>query len=258
MRAFRTSLRPATRTRLRTGLFAGAAALAALSLTACQDGTGVQDEGASQPAVTASEKPAGGSGSTDTGMTQAKDSDKNTASDTNANTSTNVESKPNVKPDTDSDAAEGATEEDPYAPENRDICNSSNTQVTVQEVSRPLNHMLVTVTNKGDKLCDLPYYPWVRFGQMQWAPQIAEYTKPQAVVTLAPGESGYAGVMLASADGSGENPEKADKVSIGFQDLNGEGSGPATTVNLPGDGVYFDSTLRVTYWQQSIEDALYS
>ncbi len=37
----------------------------------------------------------------------------------------------------------------------------------------------------------------------------------------------------------------------------GSNGGRSTTVNLPGDGVYFDSTLRVTYWQQTMEDALY-
>ncbi|WP_320781381.1 DUF4232 domain-containing protein [Streptomyces sp. CRN 30] len=266
MRAFRTSARPARSARSRGGLFTvSAVALAALSLTACQSGTGVQDEGASQPAPTATAKPAGndeakenaneeaaegGTGSA-ANASQAKDSGSNTGTSTSTGSSNS-----NSGSSSSSTSSKGSADEDPYAPENRDICSSSNTRVTVQEVSRPLNHMLVTVTNKGSKLCDLPYYPYVRFGQVQWAPQIAESTKPQAVVTLAPGESGYAGVMLASADGSGENGETAKKVSIGFQDLNGDGAG-STTVNLPGDGVYFDSTLRVTYWQQTLENALF-
>ncbi|GGZ15174.1 DUF4232 domain-containing protein [Streptomyces poonensis] len=256
MRAFRTSV-----------LAAATAALAALSLTACQNGTGVQDEGASQPAATvaATAEPKGDTegakDTTDGGTTEAGSGSAGNASqakDSGTNTKTNAGSS-NAKSGSGSSSSSGANANtDTDAPANRAICNGSNTTVSVQEVSRPLNHMLITVTNTGSKPCDLPYYPYVRFDQTQWAPQVAESTKPQAVVTLAPGESGYAGVMLASADGSGENGETAKKVTIGFQGLNpGSSGGTSTTVNLPGGGVYFDSTLRVTYWQQSMEDALY-
>jgi hypothetical protein len=84
-----------------------------------------------------------------------------------------------------------------------------------------------------------------------------EESQPQAVVTLAPGESGYAGVLLSAADGSGENGTTAKKVTVGFQGReSGSNGGAAASPALPAQGVYYDSTLAVTYWQSTIDDAL--
>ncbi|HLL35781.1 MAG TPA: DUF4232 domain-containing protein, partial [Streptomyces sp.] len=115
----------------------------------------------------------------------------------------------------------------------------------------------ITVKNTGSRVCDLTYYPVLRFDEMQWVPQAFEESRPQAVTTLAPGESGYAGVLLSSADGSGEHGTTARKLTVGFQGRtpNSDG-GPAAIPSLPAGGVYYDSTLSVTYWQSSLDDAL--
>jgi hypothetical protein len=117
--------------------------------------------------------------------------------------------------------------------------------------------MLLTVTNTGTEPCNLPYYPVLRFDEMQWVPQAMPGTKPQAVPTLAPGESGYAGVRLAAADGSGSGGATGRRLTVGFQGgtPNSDG-GPSATPALPAKGVYYDSSLAVTYWQSSMEDAL--
>lgn len=81
-------------------------------------------------------------------------------------------------------------------------------------------------------------------------PPVAESTHPQAVVTLAPGESGYAGVLLSAADGSGGNGYTAKTLVVGFA------KGSSATPALPAKGVYVDDKLTVTYWQQSLDDAL--
>nr|WP_329619851.1 DUF4232 domain-containing protein [Streptomyces sp. NBC_01255] len=117
--------------------------------------------------------------------------------------------------------------------------------------------MLITVKNTGSKLCDLTYYPVVRFDEMQWAPAAREDTKPQAVVSLAPGESGYAGAMLSAADGSGEGGTNGKRLTIAFQGRTPLSSGGASaTPSIPAKGIYYDSSLTVTYWQQTVEDAL--
>jgi hypothetical protein len=117
--------------------------------------------------------------------------------------------------------------------------------------------MLITVKNTGSRPCDLTYYPVLRFDEMQWVPRAVEDSKPQAVVGIAPGESAYAGVLLASADGSGDGGTTARKLTVGFQGMTPNSSGgPAATPSLPAKGVYYDSTLAVTYWQQSMDDAL--
>ena len=217
------------------------ALLAALALTACQDGTGTKDEGAAHPdpasaTVTATHPAAdggsgSGSGKAKTGATDSKatKSDKATKADKAAKDTT-------------------AT---------RVSCNGSNTTVTAQPVRRPLNHMLLTVKNTGSKMCDLTYYPVLRFDEMQWVPRPIKDSKPQAVTTLAPGESGYAGVSLSAADGSGEWGTTSHKLTVGFQGRtpNSDG-GPSALPTLPAKGVYYDSTLTVTYWLRDMDDAL--
>ena len=218
------------------------ALLAALALTACQDGTGTKDEGAAHPdpasaTVTATHPAAdGGSGS---GSGSGSGKAKTGATDSKA---------------TKSDKADKAAKDTTAT---RVSCNGSNTTVTAQPVRRPLNHMLLTVKNTGSKMCDLTYYPVLRFDEMQWVPRPVKDSKPQAVTTLAPGESGYAGVSLSAADGSGEWGTTSHKLTVGFQGRtpNSDG-GPSALPTLPTKGVYYDSTLTVTYWLRDMDDAL--
>ncbi|MFD6185387.1 DUF4232 domain-containing protein [Streptomyces goshikiensis] len=245
MTAFRstpaTSTSRASRPRAARRL-AGAAALAltALALTACQDGKGLQDEGAATVSDSAVATPSatGAPGATGTSGTPASGS----------------VTKPGAAKKTGGDAKGSAA---PSAEGNRVTCNGSNTAVTVQTVSRPLNHMLITVKNTGTKNCDLTYYPVLRFDEMQWAPAARKDTQPQAVVTLAPGRSGYAGAVLSAADGSGEGGATGHRLTIAFQGRTPHSDGGASaTPSLPAAGVYYDSSLTVTYWQQSASDAL--
>ena len=221
------------------------ALLAALALTACQDGTGTKDEGAAHPdpasaTVTATHPAAdGGSGS---GSGSGSGKAKTGATDSKA---------------TKSDKATKADKAAKDTTATRVSCNGSNTTVTAQPVRRPLNHMLLTVKNTGSKMCDLTYYPVLRFDEMQWVPRPIKDSKPQAVTTLAPGESGYAGVSLSAADGSGEWGTTSHKLTVGFQGRtpNSDG-GPSALPTLPAKGVYYDSTLTVTYWLRDMDDAL--
>lgn len=218
------------------------ALLAALALTACQDGTGTKDEGAAHPdpasATVTATHPAGG-----------EDSGKGTSGATGTQP-TKVDKSAKDDKSTKGEAAKGTTA-------TRVSCNGSNTTVTAQPVRRPLNHMLLTVKNTGSKMCDLTYYPVLRFDEMQWVPRPIKDSKPQAVTTLAPGESGYAGVSLSAADGSGEWGTTSHKLTVGFQGRtpNSDG-GPSALPTLPAKGVYYDSTLTVTYWLRDMDDAL--
>ncbi|MFD9396382.1 DUF4232 domain-containing protein [Streptomyces sp. NPDC060000] len=231
-------------------------ALTALALTACGNGSGVQDQGASQPAsssTTATAQPTkpgtvSGSTSGSTSGSNAKPvgTSSNPAKDTTGSTGNGTGKSTGKSTGTGTDSTG-----------TRVLCNGSNTKVTAQPVPRPLNHMLITVTNTGSKLCDLTYWPVLRFDQMQWAPQAAEETQPQAVTSLAPGESGYAGVLLSAADGSGDGGMTAKKLTIAFQGYTPNSAGGASaTPALPAKGVYYDSSLAVTYWQQDRDDAL--
>ncbi|MEU5767164.1 DUF4232 domain-containing protein [Streptomyces asoensis] len=234
-------------------------ALTALALTACQNGTGVQDEGASQPASapsTATDRrtePGAASGSSAGSASGADAKPAGTSSDPADGTAGKGIGK-GTAASTGKSAGKGTGT---GGTASRVLCNGSNTKVTAQPVARPLNHMLITVTNTGGKLCDLTYWPVLRFDQMQWAPQAAEETQPQAVTSLAPGESGYAGVLLAAADGSGDGGTTAKKLTVAFQGYTPNSDGGASAMPpLPAKGVYYDSSLTVTYWQQDRDDAL--
>ncbi|MEV5357253.1 DUF4232 domain-containing protein [Streptomyces sp. NPDC052693] len=220
------------------------ALLAALALTACEDGTGTQNEGAAaSTSITSGASATGTTGKTETTGTP-ETTDKTGTSTTRTSTTTGTTGKPAKKPGT-------------PAPRTRVSCNGSNTTVTAQPVPRPLNHMLITVRNTGSTTCDLTYYPVLRFDEMQWAPQAIEDSKPQAVTTLAPGESGYAGVLLSAADGSGEAGTTGHKLTVGFQGRTPNSSGgPSALPALPAKGVYYDSTLKVTYWLRDMDQAL--
>ncbi|MEU9432380.1 DUF4232 domain-containing protein [Streptomyces sp. NPDC048252] len=242
----------------RTSHLLALTALAALALTACDDGTGVKDEGASHPAsssATAAQPTPGtdkGSGSgTGTGTAPTKDTTGSAGSSGKSGGTTGGNTGgAGTGGETGDKAADTASD-------SRVPCNGSNTRVTAQTVARPLNHMLLTVTNTGSRTCDLTYNPVLRFDEMQWVPQAAKETQPQAVTTLAPGESGYAGVLLSAADGSGDGGQTAKKLTVAFQGYTPNSDGGASaTPTLPAKGVYYDSSLAVTYWQQDMDDAL--
>ncbi|WP_332112403.1 DUF4232 domain-containing protein [Streptomyces gossypiisoli] len=134
----------------------------------------------------------------------------------------------------------------------RTPCSPTSTRTTATEVSRPLNHLLLTVTNTGSKNCNLTGYPAVRFAEAQSVPPAFEDSKPQAVVTLAPGESGYASVLLSAADGSGAGGYTAKSLAVYFDDSASAAAHPS----LPAKGVYVDDSIRVSYWQSTMADAL--
>ncbi|MFF9025365.1 DUF4232 domain-containing protein [Streptomyces eurythermus] len=224
-------------------------AVAALALTACDNGTGTEDEGAARPKATVA--------AAETGVSKSPESTAQAEDTTGTGTSTGgaTEASPVARTDAPSTKpAASVGRKGQSTGRSVVLCNGTNTSVTAQLLSRPLNHMLLTVKNTGGKTCDLPYYPVLRFDQMQWVPQADESTQPQSVVSLAPGQSAYAGVLLSAADGSGTGGMTAHKLTVGFQGMtpNSDG-GPSATPALPAKGVYYDSTLKVTYWQSDLD-----
>ncbi|MFF5899279.1 DUF4232 domain-containing protein [Streptomyces argenteolus] len=244
----------------RTSVLGAAALIAALSLTACQ---GDSPEPADGAAGTTSQQPSDGASAapvSDKGTDNATDTgaDGETAGKTTGG-SGSADSGSGTDKDSGSTGGKSGTKE---GQDNGDTgpvtraCDGGNSKVTITAVPRPVNHMLLTVTNTGSKACNAYYYPFLRFGEAQSAPQAYEESKPQAVVTLSPGESAYAGVMTSSADGSGTGGYSTKDLTVSFQGLEGSGStGPTANVPLS-KPVYVDSTLAVTYWQTEMDDAL--
>ncbi|MGN4161594.1 DUF4232 domain-containing protein [Streptomyces sp. NEAU-PBA10] len=220
--------------RLRT-LAAALVTTAALSLTACQtgaaDATGVVDS--TQPPVPAAEAaqeaPATGEEAEKEAGTPGKEAD--------------------------APAKEATQVAGRKSPAKTTSCTAEGTEVTVTDAPRPINHLLIKATNTSDTTCHLYYAPYLRFDQAQSAVPFIEESKPQAVVTLAPGESGYAGVLTSTPDGS--HPYDATSLTLYYAARSGQGStGAPSHPALPFDSVRVDSSNAVTYWQTSAADAL--
>ncbi|MER6460730.1 DUF4232 domain-containing protein [Streptomyces sp. NPDC001228] len=239
-------MRTARRVRL---LAAAGTAVAALALTACQNGTGTRDEGASLPPSAATASTASTASTPDPSGTPGGGT--GTATGGGGSSAAPVSGTATKTPKSNGNGGGSGSGSAAV------LCNGSNTAVTVQPLSRPLNHMLITVRNTGTRTCHLTYYPVLRFDEMQWVPRPAEETHPQAVTTLAPGESGYAGVLLSAADGSGDGGTTGRRLTVAFQGTTPNSDGGASaTPSLPAKGMYYDSSLQVTYWQQDRGDAL--
>ncbi|MFF2522668.1 DUF4232 domain-containing protein [Streptomyces liangshanensis] len=234
------------RTRLLTA--AATVALAALSLTACSDGTGTRDEGASA---------APGSASTPT--ISATSSTPATDSDSESDATSTGDAKPAdaAAPAAKHTAVQASATKKPAAAAKAVTCEGSVTKTVAAPLNRPVNHMLLTVTNTGTKTCYLYGYPAVRFGEAQSVPPVIEDSQPQAVVTLDPGQSGYASISLSATDGSGTHGRTEKSLTVYFQGRSGnESVGKGATPRLPAKGTYIDDSLQVTYWQQSMDDAI--
>ncbi|MDI5963293.1 DUF4232 domain-containing protein [Streptantibioticus silvisoli] len=236
----------------RTGLIGAAAAvvLAALSLTACGNGTGVKDEGASASAFT--------SAPTSTATPAARTSTAGTASSSSGGSSSGASPAAappaGAKPAHHSIATKAPASAGPPV-----TCEGSNTRMVAALLQRPVNHMLLTVTNTGSRTCYLYDYPALRFSDAQAVPPVVAASHPQAVVTLDPGESGYASVSLSAGDGSGTNGRTVKSLTVYFYGRSGTGTrsvGTGAHPSLPAQGVHIDDSLRTTYWEQSMADAL--
>ncbi|MER5792068.1 DUF4232 domain-containing protein [Streptomyces sp. NPDC001980] len=224
--------------RIRLAGAATTVALAALSLTACNDGTGVHAE-----SVAATTPTAHASSSAPSSVPSSGSATSAPEAGTTTGTPKSAAGTPAAKAPT--SAGKPVT------------CEGSNTKTVAAPLNRPVNHMLLTVTNTGSRTCYLYFYPAVRFGEAQSVPPVIEDSQPQAVVTLAPGESGYASVNLSATDGSGTNGHTVNSLDVYFHGRSGnESVGTGAHPSLPAKGVYVDDSLKVTYWQQSMDDAI--
>lgn len=239
----------------RTRMLAAAAiTVATLTLTACNDGTGTKDEGAADVSTSTSTpkasdaSPSKASGGTSSGAGEADPAAKDSTGGTTGSNGTSGTSGSSGSSGSKTSASGGSDD----SGSRLKPCSPSATRTTATAVSRPLNHLLLTVTNTGSKNCDLVYYPAVQFQDAQSVPPVIEDSQPQAVVTLAPGESGYASVLLSAADGSGSNGYTAKSLAVYFN----TDATAAAHPSLPSKGLYIDDSIKVTYWQADMADAL--
>ncbi|MFC7969322.1 DUF4232 domain-containing protein [Streptomyces cinereoruber] len=233
---------------------AAAATAAVLSLTACQgSGGGTRDEGrASSPATATPTTQAPAATPTSAPAPAPTDTDASGSKSTSPQGTAEAPA-----PGKNNGKGEGGGKNTTGTPDTADRpCDASAVRVVYSPLSRPLNHAMLTVTNTGRTACSAYHAPVLRLDDGQAAVAVDRGSKPQAVVTLFPGESAYAAMILSAADGSGNHGRTSKKLTVWFapRDDAGSAGGPAV-LKLPA-GTYTDSTTRVTYWQSSMEDAL--
>ncbi|MFE8979035.1 DUF4232 domain-containing protein [Streptomyces cyaneofuscatus] len=231
--------------RIRTTALAATALVAALSLTACGGNEGTKSAGPAPAATTESTAPqtpqtseettappAGAPAGTASTPAQGKQAGGNGDKGTHGGTET-------------------ATQASSTA---RTTCTTANTTVTVTKVTRPINHLLLTLKNTGSGLCDAYYAPHLGFDGAQSVFPILKDSKPQAVVTLAPGEEAYAGIGLSGEPGQGKL-YKSKNLSVFFAKKNGSTYDTPAKLKLPAE-TYWDDNGFVTYWQSDRANAL--
>jgi hypothetical protein len=235
---------------IRTTAVAATALIAALSLTACQSDAGARDEGtALSTSAPATQKPtpdptaAPARSASPAGDKPAGNGKGNSGDSTGTAGSAGG-----------SAAGSGGGTEDPGPV--MTACGA-DVKVTYSTVRRPINHALLTMTNTGSEPCNAYHAPLLRFDEAQAATAVDQDSRPQAVVTIAPGESAYASIMLAAADGSGNDGRTAARLAVSFAPRSGSGSTDAApaVISLPAD-TYTDTTTTVSHWQSSMDDAL--
>ncbi|MFB7425652.1 DUF4232 domain-containing protein [Streptomyces hydrogenans] len=231
---------------VRTLALPAAALAAALSLTACQSSS---DPDAAPAPTSASPRQTTAATPTTpttpaTPTTTAPDPAPTTAP---ATTPATKPPKKTTAPTPADNGGNGGNGDDP-APA-LTPCTAKNVKVVASKVSRPINHLALTVTNVGDRPCDAVGAPLVGFDQSQAPIRIVEESKPQAVVTLTPGESAYASLILTGEPGGDTHGMTVRTVKVNLT------ADSMVTVPAP-TGTYVDDGAAVSYWQRELADAL--
>lgn len=246
--------------RNRAAALTATALLSTLALTACGNGHGVQDAGGVGAAkISTTDTPA--TTTADTKKTDtAPDAADAQAPRKNGSGTSGVRQAGSTGGRTGKTGAAGGGSKgsgsDGGTSATPSSCTAGSVKLAVVKVERPLNHMLLTATNTGSRTCDAYNAPFLRFDQDQSATQVMRDSVPQAVVSLSPGQTAYASILMSSGDGSGAHGRTAEQLGVFFSARSGEGSvGDGATLSLPA-GSYIDDSAAVSYWQSTMDLAL--
>ncbi|WP_327296022.1 DUF4232 domain-containing protein [Streptomyces sp. NBC_01197] len=134
-------------------------------------------------------------------------------------------------------------------------CTPGNTKTVLSRVSRPVNHLLIKTTNTGKSPCYAYGAPLIGFDHPQSTVWIVQ-SEPQAVVTLEPGQSAYAGIRTSDASGEGEGGHWSKEMSLNFQGRDMAGSVGSTAFPAVPSKTWVDDSAAVSYWQTTSAAAL--
>ncbi|MET7492127.1 DUF4232 domain-containing protein [Streptomyces sp900116325] len=242
--------------RIRTTAFAATALLAALSLTACSGDDGTAGTAAPRTGTTSGQSRATGTGTDGRPSDNAPRSTARPASDASQGSAPNTGSGAGSGSGSGSGKNGSTTGTAGSSRPATTACIGENTALTLTKVSRPINHLLLTMTNTGSRACNAYHAPKLRFDDAQAVFPILDDSRPQAVVTLAPGRSAYAAILL-TGDVETNDQYKGTRLAVHFsaKDPSGDTGTAPDELTLPAD-TYWDDKGFVTYWQSDMADAL--
>ncbi|MFI6687503.1 DUF4232 domain-containing protein [Streptomyces sp. NPDC050485] len=223
------------RTNFRIAAAATTTLVAALALTACGGGS---------DAAKASDNPSAAAPATGDGQSPAAGDSKGSGSGSSTGadkhgTPAKSTGKTGKKP-----SSGGAATDVP--------CTGAKVKLTATPVTRPINHILLTVTNTGKTACNAYDAPAVGFSNAQSPIPVDKETIPQAVVTLSPGASAYA-MVRTQGEGDGSKAYNAGQVVVYFRGKVGmESTGPSAYAALAKSVSVVDSQAMATYWQSDL------
>ncbi|MFJ2776280.1 MULTISPECIES: DUF4232 domain-containing protein [unclassified Kitasatospora] len=138
-------------------------------------------------------------------------------------------------------------------------CTTAMVKLTAKTMARPINHFMLEVTNTSSTSCDLYGYPVIRFSEDQQAVSpVNEESKPQSLVRLQPGATGYASIQTSSA-ASANKGEAVTSFGVHLQgaDPDAGTSGAPAKVAAPGGKLTVDfENVRLGYWQNDAATAV--
>ncbi|RPK49094.1 hypothetical protein EES39_08400 [Streptomyces sp. ADI92-24] len=241
--------------RIRTTALAATALLAALSLTACSGDNGSTNDNGKAAASAPAGDSAGKQSQPPAAVPEKDATDADAQTDGTSKNAAPPVTKSGKGADTGSTSQVSKNSSGKTTSSKPVTCTGTNAKTTVTKVSRPINHLLLTVTNAGSRPCYAYYAPMLRFDDAQAVFPILKDSQPQAVVTLDPGQSAYAAIGLTGEPGSGPAPRKATHLKVYFADRNSGSTGAPAELPLPAN-TYWDDNGFVTYWQTEMADAL--
>ncbi|WP_327350493.1 DUF4232 domain-containing protein [Streptomyces sp. NBC_01304] len=209
--------------RIRTGsrgwksyVLGTAAAAALLATTACEPGS---DDAADAP----------------------KTSDRPSAT-SSASPSAHTSKQPSDSGDQDDKGGDG---DDSGTP----LCSLDDLSVSATNYDakgEPVRHILLVATNSGSKKCDIQNYPEVTLGDAQGPAPVKKGTDSGEVLTLAPGQKAYAGLL---ATGGHMDTYDVTSMTLGLGSPGGESeAAPPIDLTMPVKSFPADDGQRVTYW----------
>ncbi|MFB7374725.1 DUF4232 domain-containing protein [Streptomyces sp. NPDC056222] len=240
---------------IRRAVLAATVMTAALVTTACsgtETGKAPSAEGSGKgPSATSTVAPSASSGQS--GTDAADSGGKQTAEGTTGGTSASTDG--GTSPD--GKQATGGVKKPGGGQAKVVTCTGDNTRVVVNRPARPINHLLLTATNKGPASCDLYRAPLLRFDDEQSATAIDGSTQQQSVIRLAPGQSAYASVILiGERTGEEANGRTTSRLGVYFDSRDASGSvGRPAILTLPAD-TYKTDDAKVTHWLSDLDEAL--